>query len=917
MFDLKGLGLSFQESMSGWVGIGQTDTSEGLVVGKRENTPCGFDVEIGIDDLSQFLNLTEHNASLKGTFTYEPFGGTFEITDGMFNLFSVDPAEGTRKMIYAFRFVAKDGKTYFFHGYKEIKDERGPFDVTHDMTTLFSKIYMGENDEAPVYAAGEIYFELSDAPSLVSSIKISGATWPWDKVAAFTAFMSFVFGTLRQEYLKNLNPLYDTEYENLVLNGFLMDGLHESKPFFFVSGVHDKDFPWGDGEIFWDVLLVVGDEDSGYQKYCITDRVLEGLKLNVGEGKYSYKGPIFLLSEGYATSFSEMRHKDPKLVQCEADFDIQFSAKPFPTTPLPFLKSENLVAQLSYELKNDLQNILPSEHLLGIFITPYEVTVNSGRLRISGSPSTLDSSIVADKSFGEAESSTLRNFKEPTMLYGYICALQPEKRFARVQIHASTLRNEREDWVKDRIDAFLGAIISRMVSLDIQISNDEIKVNKMTEEDSPEIGVPCFLKVNNPILEVSNDHFPSAVFQRRIIKVKDPSGANCLALEEAMNMMRLEGINSDKTCVVASVRDDDKYKALESVLDATKFWDFLEAKQVRSGKSPDQFLIAIKPNFMFAYNKADHSTYTDPDLVGRLVSLLTSAKRGYKNLAIVEAQSTYGEYFDRRSVHEVAEYLGYDISGNSGYRVVDLTKEPVSSEHLGPHLGEHPISPTWTNADFRISFAKNKTHAYATYSLTVKNIYGALPMANKFKEYHCDRDIYYTTIEFLKAFPVDFGIIDAFLSADGPFGVFADPTPNPTNTIIGGADLVAVDWVGSTKMGIDPMISKYMRLAVDAFGKPEIQLIGDSNLYYPWLNVPPAVTLFARGMDLNHYFGNLIYMTGSYMDDSYFTYKNRDQFMTTLREAIKPLQEMIFLQPGGKISAGAKALSRIFTALGD
>ena len=917
MISLKGLGLSFQESMSGWVGVGQTDTSEGLIVGKRENTLCGFDLEIDIDDLSQFLSLTEHNASLKGTFTYEPLGGTFDISDGMFNLFSVDATTGMRKMIYAFRFIGKDGKTYYFHGHKEIKDDREPFDVTHDMTTLFSRIYLGENDQAPVYAAGEIYFDLSDAPSLVNSIKISGATWPWEKVAAFTAFMSFAFGALRQEYLKNFNPLYDTEYENLVLNGFLVDDLDESRPFFLVSGVHDKDFPWGDGEIFWDVLLVIGDEDSGYQKYCITDRVLEGLKLNVGEGKYSYKGPIFLLSEGYGTSFSDMRHKDPKLIQCEADFDIQFSAKPYPTTPLPFLTSENLLAYLSYELKNNLQNILPSEHILGIFITPHEVTVNSGRLHISGSGQSMDSLIVADKSFGEAETSTLRNFKEPTMLHGYICALQPEKRFARLQIHASTLRNERDDWVKDRIDAYLGAIISRLVSFDIQIANDEIKVNRMIGEDSPETGVQCFLKINSPILEVNNDHFPTAVFQRRIIRVKDPSGTNCLALEEDMNMMRLEAIGSDKACVVASVRDDDKYNALESVLDAAKFWDFLEAKQVKSGKSRDQFFIAIKPNFMFAYNKADHSTYTDPELVSHLVSLLSSSERGYRNVAIVEAQSTYGEYFDRRSVHEVAEYLGYDISGNSGYRVVDLTKEAVSSEHLGPHLGAHPISPTWKNADFRISFAKNKTHPYATYTLTLKNIYGALPMANKFKEYHCDRDIYYTTIEFLKAFPVDFGIIDAFVSADGPFGIFADPAPNQTNTILGGADLVAVDWVGSTKMGIDPMISKYMRLAVDAFGKPEIQLIGDPNPYRPWLNVPPAVTLFAQGMDLNHYFGNLIYMAGSYMDESHFTHKDRNQFMTTLREAIKPLQELIFLQPGGKISSGAKALSRIFIALGD
>ena len=206
---------------------------------------------------------------------------------------------------------------------------------------------------------------------------------------------------------------------------------------------------------------------------------------------------------------------------------------------------------------------------------------------------------------------------------------------------------------------------------------------------------------------------------------------------------------------------------------------------------------------MFAYDKRDHTTYTDPELVHHLVKRLREL--GFENLNVVEAQSTYGEYFDKRSVREMAEYLGYD--GKAGYEVVDMTLDADEMRHLGPHLGNHPVSRSWREADFRISFAKNKTHAYAYYTLTLKNIYGALPLANKFKEYHCGRGIYETTIEYLTAFPVDYGLVDAYLSADGPFGIFADPAPNETNTIIGGTDLVAVDWIAAGKMGIDPMIS--------------------------------------------------------------------------------------------------------------
>jgi uncharacterized protein (DUF362 family) len=284
---------------------------------------------------------------------------------------------------------------------------------------------------------------------------------------------------------------------------------------------------------------------------------------------------------------------------------------------------------------------------------------------------------------------------------------------------------------------------------------------------------------------------------------------------------------------------------------------------------------------------------------------------------VVEAQSSYGEFFDNRGVLEVAEYVGYKVDGSAGYKLVDLTEDQYEEQLLGPHLGCHRVPLTWRDAHFRISFAKNKTHAYAYYTLTLKNIYGALPLADKFSEYHTGRDIYHTTMEYLRCFPIHFGLIDAYLSADGPFGIFADPEPNETHTIIGGADLVAVDWVGATKMGLDPKISKYMELAVKAFGKPEINLIGDSNPYRPWLNVPAVLSLFTHyGLDANDYFGNLLYMAGAYMDEDQFHHKSKSAFMKMARKAVKPLQKAIFLQAGGEQTQANKLVSRYFTWLG-
>ena len=915
---IDGLVFEFKETMSGYISVGETDPKKGLERGRNENTPFRFDVQIRANDLGRFLRLMEHTAELTGTVTFEPLGGTFPVRDGIFNLFRVEERQGMRQMVYAFRFTAKDGQTYYLHGYKEIFEERGPFDVVDDMTRLFTFVYRGEDERAPVYGAGELFFELKNAPALVASMKLEGAISWRQKVAAYTAFSSFAYGVLRDEYMKDLRLFYDAQYENLVLAGQLQNSRRAEVPFFFVSGVHDKGFPWGDNEIFWDVLLAVGNGKGGYERYCISDRVLEGLELDVSTGVYRYAGPIFHLPEGYSTSFSQMRKKEPPLVELEAEFEIGFEAHVYDAVAVSFPLVPKLVRKLSSAMAKALRDALPGEHPLGIFITPHTVKVHSGTLKLykpgdATGTSEREWKIATPGSFGEAERGTFRNLKEPTTLYGYLCAVRPDRQAARVQIHSRTMRDEREHWTKDRLDAFLGAVVARTSSSEMLMENGKLTVSPIAPAGPPSERVPLLKKLGQPVIEVNNDQFPTADFQRRIVEVLDPSGETCLALEEDMSMMRLEAINSDKRVTVASIYDDDKYRALDRVLDETAFDSVVDAKLEASRKAREQFLIAIKPNFMFAYDKRDRSTYTDPELVHHLVRRLRT--RGFCNIKVVEAQSTYGEFFDQRSVREVASYLGYD--GSAGYEVIDMTLDATEMRHLGPHLGFHPVSSVWRDANFRIAFAKNKTHAYSYYTLTLKDIYGALPLGNKFKEYHCNRGIYDTTIEYLTAFPVDFGIVDGHLSADGPFGIFADPAPNETHTVIGGADLVAVDWVAATKMGIHPMVSKYMKLAVSAFGKPEIRLVGDANPYRPWLNVPVALTLFTdKGMDADYHFGNLLYSAASQMDETHFHHKNNTLYMRVLRWLTVPLRRTFFLRTGENPSFGNRLFSWLFYKLG-
>jgi uncharacterized protein (DUF362 family) len=917
---LEGVGIQFEESMSGYLGVDETDPRKGAEIGKDRETPIRFDVQIFITDLSRFLKLSEREADLSGTITFEPLGGTFTIRDGRFNLFTLDPETGMRQMVYAFKFTAADGQTYFLYGHKEIHDDRGQLDLIEDMTRLFTTIYRGEDDQAPVYGAGELYFKLWGAPSLVASMKVLGAASIWQKVAAYTAFASFAYGALRDEYLKEVRLFYDTQYENLVLSGVLQ-GEDGPRPFFLVSGVHDKGFPWGDGETFWDVMLAIEDGNGDYQRYCITDRVLEGLHLDVERGTYHYRGPIFALETGYSASHSEMRSGANHLTECEANFEITFQAEPYEPVSFPFEVQGKLARKLSASLARTLHEVLPAEHPLGIQITPHTVVVREGKFSIekpkgknAGTTASEELRIDEDQTFGEAERSTFRNIKEPTMLYGYICAIRPVSRTARVQIHTDTLRNEREYWIKDKLDKSIGSVVSRTASREMLMEGGKLKVRQLGRQGEEAAAGKLFVKVGTPVIEINNDHYPTAVFQRRIITVRDPSGEQCLALEEAMELMRLEAMNSDRKVTVASIKNEQsKFAALDEVLNETGFDALVEEQLTATGKPKPDFSIVIKANFMFAYNKRDRTTFTDPELVGHLVKRLRAA--GFERLAVVEAQSTYGEYFDKRSVQEMAQYLGFN--GEIGYEIVDMTTDAIDRQQFGPHLGDHPVSRSWRDADFRISFAKNKTHAYAYYTLTLKNIYGALPLANKFKEYHCDRDIYHTTIEYLTAFPVHYGIIDAYLSADGPFGIFADTRPNQTYTIIGGADLVAVDWVGASKMGIDPMISKYMRLAVKTFGKPEIRLIGDGSLYRPWLNVPVALSLFThKGLDAEYHFGNLFYTASAQMDEEHFRHKDKALHIRLLRKLTLPIRRMFFVRTGENPSLGNRIASWVLYKLG-
>jgi hypothetical protein len=89
--------------------------------------------------------------------------------------------------------------------------------------------------------------------------------------------------------------------------------------------------------------------------------------------------------------------------------------------------------------------------------------------------------------------------------------------------------------------------------------------------------------------------------------------------------------------------DSDRFAVLEQTIQEAGFWDRLEECFIKSDKTKKDFLVAIKPSFMLFYSKNDMNVITEPALVEHLINKIV--EKGYTNIALVESQNVYGNWF--------------------------------------------------------------------------------------------------------------------------------------------------------------------------------------------------------------------------------------------------------------------------------
>lgn len=262
---------------------------------------------------------------------------------------------------------------------------------------------------------------------------------------------------------------------------------------------------------------------------------------------------------------------------------------------------------------------------------------------------------------------------------------------------------------------------------------------------------------------------------------------------------------------------EEKLSLFRGLLKEIHLKEQLEERARSLDKPLAELRVAIKPAFMLGYHRRDRSMITDPQLLEELARFIRAC--GCADVAVVEGRNLYDQFFGNRSVDQVARY--FEIS-SPHFRVVDLSDEQVEHSYFRG-MGQYTVGQTWKDADFRISFAKMKSHPVELAHLTIGNLEGIGARCDQFlfTERQADRET--ATMMMMDQFPPDLSMIDAYeQAADGLVGVMGCPRPATPLRFYAGADALSVDLVAMRHMGLeDPRESSTFRAACHWFGDPD------------------------------------------------------------------------------------------------
>jgi cholesterol oxidase len=195
-------GVSFTETMRGFISLNEkSDYKKGYDEGQKNNSPFDFTLTIQSQDVEAFDTDSSHKAEMIGTVNC-PALSKYPITaiDGVFNLFVNDDATGKVKLMkYRMNLNTYEGGTFYFYGFKEIKDDKG-FDLWSDTTTLFITVFDGSNDQSPVKGKGILKIAMGDFIKQLQTMKAIHADNTKESISSVSKFGKLFAGEVWETY---------------------------------------------------------------------------------------------------------------------------------------------------------------------------------------------------------------------------------------------------------------------------------------------------------------------------------------------------------------------------------------------------------------------------------------------------------------------------------------------------------------------------------------------------------------------------------------------------------------------------------------------------------------------------------------------------------------------------------------------
>jgi uncharacterized protein (DUF362 family) len=242
-----------------------------------------------------------------------------------------------------------------------------------------------------------------------------------------------------------------------------------------------------------------------------------------------------------------------------------------------------------------------------------------------------------------------------------------------------------------------------------------------------------------------------------------------------------------ETWIVGNVTRENKIAVLDKVLEASGFKNVIDGKCAGKGR---ECKIYIKANFSSTMEK-EGNDYTDPELVDHVAGVL---EKDHDNVTIFETETKMSEFSPVFKPDILAKRL------DPPYRHDPKNLTPEPRQQIAWKSGTIEVSTPLVNADVIINMGKVKPIAEYRISMALKNMYGALPEADRYHHFHWKRsgfDVEDATLIANHATPSDFTILDGIVSRD-----FDTKEPFHAGVIVAGRDPLFIDKVLTLKTGV-------------------------------------------------------------------------------------------------------------------